>query len=175
MTNNEFGLVLLTLAVFLGGVHGLGYLFERLHQPRLVGEILTGILLGPWVLKLLAPSIFYRLFNTYSTTQTILGFVYNLGLVLLMFCSGSETRRLMAKENQRQVFTLIGVADVANFTLVLRLGSAGRHLPVGSPGYRYCTCQSRHNRANHYRHCDRTHFRHSDLHGRCHAHCASDT
>lgn len=125
MTNNEFGLVILALAFFLGSVHGLGYLFERMRQPRLVGEILAGILLGPWVLKLIAPSIFYQLFNSYATTQTILGFVYNLGLILLMFCSGSETRRLMAKENRRQVFTLIGVADVANFTLVLSLGFAG--------------------------------------------------
>ena len=125
MTNAEFGFVILALALFLGGVHGLGYLFERLRQPRLVGEILAGILLGPWVLKLIAPSIFHQLFNSFGTTQTILGFVYNLGLILLMFCSGSETRRLMAKENQRQIFTLIGVADVANFALVLSLGFAG--------------------------------------------------
>lgn len=131
MTSTEFGFVILTLAFFLGGVHGLGYVFERFRQPRLVGEILAGILLGPWVLKLIAPSIFHQLFNSYGTTQTILGFVYNLGLILLMFCSGSETRRLMAKENQRQVFTLIGVADVANFTLVLSLGFAG-FLPLAA-------------------------------------------
>jgi Kef-type K+ transport system membrane component KefB len=123
MSSSEFGLFILTLSVFLLGVHGLGAVFARLRQPKLVGEILAGILLGPWVLKLIAPSVYGTLFSDKAGPP--LGFIYNLGLILLMFCSGSETRRLLAKENRRQTYTLIGVADVANFTLVLSLGFAG--------------------------------------------------
>ena len=55
----EFGHFVLTIAILLVAVHGLGYLAERLKQPRIVGivgEILAGILLGPFVLKLLAPA-----------------------------------------------------------------------------------------------------------------------
>jgi hypothetical protein len=30
-----------------------------------------------------------------------MGFLYLLGLILLMFCSGAEARRLLAKKNRR--------------------------------------------------------------------------
>ena len=43
----EFGHFVLTFAVLLVAVHGLGYIAERLKQPRIVGEILAGIVLGP--------------------------------------------------------------------------------------------------------------------------------
>lgn len=79
-------------------MHGLGYLTERLKQPRIVGEILAGILLGPFVLKLLAPRAFAELFSFSPSASTVTGFLYQLGLILLMFCSGAETRRLLAKE-----------------------------------------------------------------------------
>ena len=96
----EFGQFVLTIAVLLVAVHGLGYLAERLKQPRIVGEILAGVLLGPWVLKLIAPTAFARLFSFSPSAATVMGFLYQLGLILLMFCSGAETRRLLAKENR---------------------------------------------------------------------------
>jgi Kef-type K+ transport system membrane component KefB len=43
----EFGHFVLTIAILLVAVHGLGYLAERLKQPRIVGEILAGILSDP--------------------------------------------------------------------------------------------------------------------------------
>ncbi|MGE0406601.1 MAG: hypothetical protein AB7O65_09890 [Candidatus Korobacteraceae bacterium] len=49
MSSTEIGLVVLTLSVLVASVHGLGYVFERLRQPKLVGEILAGVLLGPFV------------------------------------------------------------------------------------------------------------------------------
>ena len=36
----EFGHFVLTIAILLVAVHGLGYIAERLKQPRIVGEIL---------------------------------------------------------------------------------------------------------------------------------------
>src|SRR5580704_1444544 len=124
----EFGHFVLTIAVLLVAVHGLGYLAERLNQPRIVGEILAGILLGPFVLKLFAFS---------PSSATVLGFLYQLGLILLMFCSGAETRRLLAKENRRNTFLLLTVSDLASFALVLGLGFAGLlplHLLTGASG-----------------------------------------
>lgn len=117
--------MLLTLGVLLVMVHAFGWLAERLRQPRLVGEILGGILIGPFVLKALAPSVFEKLFAFSPKEDTVLGFLYSLGLILLMFCSGAATRRLLARENRRQTYTLIGVSDVVNFSLVLGLGFAG--------------------------------------------------
>jgi Kef-type K+ transport system membrane component KefB len=137
MSAVEFGHFVLTIAILLVAVHGLGYLAERLKQPRIVGEILAGILLGPFVLNLLAPTAFAKLFSFSPSASTVLGFLYQLGLILLMFCSGAETRRLLAKENRRNTFLLLTVSDLASFALVLGLGFAGLiplHLLTGTSG-----------------------------------------
>ena len=54
-----------------------------------------------------------------------MGLVDQLGLRLPMFCSGSEARRLVAKENRRNTFLLLTVSDLACFALVLGMGFAG--------------------------------------------------
>lgn len=41
---------MISLAVILSAAHLVGHAFERLGQPRLVGEIVAGGLLGPHVL-----------------------------------------------------------------------------------------------------------------------------
>jgi Kef-type K+ transport system membrane component KefB len=133
----EFGHFVLTIAILLIAVHGLGYIAERLKQPRIVGEIVAGILLGPFVLKLLAPAAFTKLFLFSPSAGTVMGFLYQLGLILLMFCSGAETRRLLAKENRRNTFLLLTVSDLASFALVLGLGFGGLlplHLLTGPAG-----------------------------------------
>jgi Kef-type K+ transport system membrane component KefB len=125
MSASEFGQFVLTIATLLAAVHGLGYISERLRQPRIVGEILAGILLGPFVLKLLAPIAFARLFDFSPNANNVLGFLYQLGLILLMFCSGAETRRLLAKENRVKTVLLITVSDLSSFIFVLGLGFLG--------------------------------------------------
>lgn len=137
MSAIEFGHFVLTIAALLVAVHGLGYIAERLKQPRIVGEILAGILLGPFVLKLFAPTAFAKLFSFSPNAGTVMGFLYQLGLILLMFCSGAETRRLLAKENRRNTFLLLTVSDLSSFALVLGLGFAGLlplHLLTGTAG-----------------------------------------
>lgn len=129
MSASEFGHFVLTIASLLAAVHGLGYIAERLKQPRILGEILAGILLGPFVLKVVAPSAYGELFSFSASAGTVMGFLYQLGLVLLMFCSGAETRRLLAKENRRNTFLLLTVSDLASFALVLTLGF-GHLLPL---------------------------------------------
>jgi Kef-type K+ transport system membrane component KefB len=47
--------VLLTLAIVVAAAQAGGALFARLGQPRVVGEIVAGIALGPSLLGLLAP------------------------------------------------------------------------------------------------------------------------
>jgi Kef-type K+ transport system membrane component KefB len=125
MSAADFGRFVLTLAILLAAVHGLGYLAERLKQPRIVGEILAGILLGPFVLKLVAPGAFGQVFTFSSSASTVMGFLYQLGLILLMFCSGAETRRLLASENRKKTILLITVSDIGSFLFVIGLGALG--------------------------------------------------
>src|SRR5438270_5817827 len=50
MPSSAIGPLILFLAILLTGAHLLGYLFARLRQPRVIGEILAGCILGPFVL-----------------------------------------------------------------------------------------------------------------------------
>ncbi|RPJ33759.1 MAG: cation:proton antiporter [Planctomycetaceae bacterium] len=129
MTEKEIGLSILTLGVFVGVVHILGYAFERLRQPRLVGEIIAGIMLGPFVLGQLSPSVFRLLFENpaaggQNKTSVVMSFVYWLGVLLLMFISGSQVRRLLSKENRRETAWILSVGTPLPFFLVLGLGLA---------------------------------------------------
>jgi Kef-type K+ transport system membrane component KefB len=125
MSNSEIGSVLLALSVLLAGTHFMGYVFVRLRQPRLVGEILAGILLGPFVLGRIAPSLAADLFGTsaeVSKISVVLGFIYWFGLILLMFISGSQVRRVLAQENRRETAWILGIGTPLPFFLVLGLG-----------------------------------------------------
>ncbi len=142
MSSDEVGTILLTLSVLLASTHFIGYVFVRLRQPRLVGEILAGILLGPFVLGRLAPSISAHLFGAsaeISTINVVTGFLYWFGLLLLMFISGSQVRRVLAQENRRETAWILGVGTPLPFFLVLGLGMFSL-LPVeslvGSAGQR---------------------------------------
>src|SRR5437899_1891019 len=57
MSDAQIGPIVLILLVLLAGAHLLGYLFAKLHQPRVIGEIAAGMLLGPMFLGRIAPRL----------------------------------------------------------------------------------------------------------------------
>jgi Kef-type K+ transport system membrane component KefB len=125
MSNNEIGNILLALSVLLASAHFTGYVFQRLGQPRLVGEIFAGILVGPFILGRIAPAISADLFGAsgeLSPISIVLGFIYWFGLLLLMFISGSQVRRVLAQENQKETAWILGIGTPVPFFLVLALG-----------------------------------------------------
>lgn len=126
MTTDEMAPLVLALAILVASAHAVGYLFERLRQPRLVGEILTGVLLGPCVLGRWSGELSSALFGTAGDkTEVVLGFIYWLGLLLLMFVSGSQTRHIMGHENRRETVLLVAIGTPIPFFIVLFLGLAG--------------------------------------------------
>ena len=66
----------------------LGALAQRLHQPRVIGEIVGGIVLGPSVLGGYLPGLEEHLFAPAVRSQ--LNLLGQLGLVLFMFLIGLE-------------------------------------------------------------------------------------
>src|SRR5438874_2333776 len=126
MSNSEFGLLSLVLVVLLGTAHFLGYLFARLRQPRVIGEILAGVLLGPSVLAHFAPSSTVAIAlagqaqsSTAASHQSALGFLFNLGLLLLMFVSGAETKNLFNNQDRRELTWLGLVGTGLPFIIAL--------------------------------------------------------
>jgi Kef-type K+ transport system membrane component KefB len=98
----------------------LGYLFVKLRQPKVVGEIFAGIVLGPALLGRLP--VIQHLLRDGNNQGHILDFVYWLGLLLLMFLSGAETRQLFTREERREVGWLAIVGTGLPFLLALLLG-----------------------------------------------------
>lgn len=127
MSSDQLAAVLISLAILIACGHLLGHLCVRLRQPRLIGEIVVGIVLGPFVLGKIAPALTTGLFGdpgtTKQATSTVLGFTYWLGLLLLMFISGSEARRVLASENRKATGWILAVGTSIPFIIVLILGS----------------------------------------------------
>jgi Kef-type K+ transport system membrane component KefB len=128
MSNSEFGNFAALLLLLFAAAHALGYLFSRLHQPRVVGEILAGVLLGPSVLGHFFPNFISRLSGGASPQHEVaLSFLYNLGLLLLMFASGAETKGLFCPKDRREVAWLGIVGTAIPFAVAIGLAP---HFPV---------------------------------------------
>ncbi|MEO8295121.1 MAG: cation:proton antiporter [Gemmatimonadota bacterium] len=86
--------LILQIVVILIMARGVGFIFRRIHQPQVVGEMVAGILIGPSLLGWLAPHVSARLFPPES-----LGFLNALsqiGVLAFMFVVGLEINpRLM--------------------------------------------------------------------------------
>ena len=121
MSNSDLTSILLILLLLVGLSQLLGYLFTRLRQPKVVGEILAGIILGPALLGKIriGPSTFVEITTHHAT---ILNFIYWLGLLLLMFLSGAETRELFTRQERREVSWLALVGTGIPFLVGLALG-----------------------------------------------------
>lgn len=120
LTNQQITSILLVLLLLVGLAQLLGYLFVKLLQPKVIGEILAGVVLGPALLGRLP--FLGHLMQTARTQSGVLDFVYWLGLLLLMFLSGAETRQLFTREERREVGWLAIVGSGIPFVLGLVFG-----------------------------------------------------
>jgi Kef-type K+ transport system membrane component KefB len=80
--------VLLALAVVLIAGHVLGRLLVAVGQPPVIGEVVSGILLGPSLLGRVAPGVESYLFP--DSARPALAVVAQLGVILYMFVVGLE-------------------------------------------------------------------------------------
>ena len=120
MSNSDLTSVLFILLLLVGLAQLCGYFFVKLRQPKVVGEILAGIVLGPDLIGRLPFAS--GLMEATKHQVNILNFVYWLGLLLLMFLSGTETHELFGREERREVAWLAIVGTGMPFVLGLMLG-----------------------------------------------------
>ena len=121
MSNSDLTSVLLLLLLLLATAQLLGYLFSRLRQPKVVGEILAGVVLGPAVIGRIPAAGW--IVQTADHQANVFNFVYWLGLLLLMFLSGAETQQLFTREERREVGLLAVVGTGIPFVLALAFGT----------------------------------------------------
>lgn len=115
MANDTLSRVLAALVASLVAAHVMGALFQRFRQPRAIGEIAGGLLLGPTVLGAVSPGAERWLFAKTGAPGEVFGAVAQLGLLLLMFCSGTELRKAVDRAQGRLVGMVAGIGIVLPF------------------------------------------------------------
>jgi Kef-type K+ transport system membrane component KefB len=95
--------LLAAIAALMVAAHTLGSLFTRFRQPRVIGEIAAGLVLGPTLLGHLAPGPESWLLPAAGVTPTVLGALYQLGLLLLLFCAGTQIRSALRRDEGKTV------------------------------------------------------------------------
>jgi Kef-type K+ transport system membrane component KefB len=107
--------LLIQIALVLGVARVVGWLFQRLHQPRVVGEMAAGILLGPSVLGWLTPPLAASLFP--PDQLGALHALSQLGLLLFMFLVGLELQPQSLRGQGHAAVVISHTSIVAPFAL----------------------------------------------------------
>lgn len=106
LADQEIIVTFWALASLLAGAFIVGWIFEKLQAPKVVGEIIGGMLFGGTFLGAVMPGVMRYIFDGYSEEGKVLNIFYQLGLAFLMFSSGYHTEINLQKKNARIFLTL---------------------------------------------------------------------
>jgi len=127
----EFLTLLLQIVVVCGAARVVGALFARMRQPRVIGEIVAGIILGPSLLGWLAPSASAFLFAPAGLGS--LRSLSEVGVVIFMFLVGLELDVREIRQMGRTVALISGVSILMPFLGGICLAML-IHQRLASPG-----------------------------------------
>lgn len=96
-----------------------GWVFRKIGQPSVIGEIIAGIVLGPSLLGLYFPEYSLALFPLESLGN--LQFLSQIGLILFMFVIGMELDLKILKNRANDAVVISHVSIVFPFTLGIGL------------------------------------------------------
>ena len=122
LTNNTtepIAILLLQIILILLVSRFFGYLFSKINQPTVIGEILAGIILGPSLLGKFFPEVFNFLF-----TENTMGNLYilsQIGLILFMFVIGMELNIDNIKHRTSQIIVISHSSIIIPFALGMLL------------------------------------------------------
>ena len=104
-----FAQLLCAFALLLAAAHIIGTAFVYFRLPRVIGEIVGGLLLGPTLLSHLFPGAMSWVFSKAGPAPTVFAVAYQIGLILLMYASGSQLRSFVEK-GEKKVVVLLSLA-----------------------------------------------------------------
>jgi Kef-type K+ transport system membrane component KefB len=126
MSEHAVGQLVLFILIILTSAHLFGALFSRLRQPRVIGEILGGLLVGPSLLKISAGA-------DAALSRPALDVLYWIGLIMLMFLSGAETQGLFRREERKPVAWIGIVGTGLPFVIALLLSTRFKLIALLGP------------------------------------------
>jgi len=96
-----------------------GWIFKKIGQPSVIGEIIAGIFLGPSVVGMYFPEFSHVLFPTESLGN--LQFLSQIGLILFMFVIGMELDLKVLKNKANDAVIISHASIVIPFALGMLL------------------------------------------------------
>ncbi|TXI04995.1 MAG: cation:proton antiporter [Rhizobium sp.] len=110
---------------------GLGTVFQKIGQPRVIGEVIAGILLGPSLLGRISPEATAFLLPT--AVMPTLGMLAQLGVILYMFLVGLELNSELLRDRAHTTVAISHASIMAPFLLgaALALAAYQRYAPDG--------------------------------------------
>jgi len=122
ITNNlahPVGLVLAQIVTILIVSRIFAFIFKKIHQPTVIGEIIAGIVLGPSLLGLLFPEFSSALFPENSLGN--LSLLSQIGLILFMFMVGMELDIKVIQNKVKDAVVVSNAGILIPFTLGIAL------------------------------------------------------
>ncbi|MFN5319240.1 MAG: cation:proton antiporter [Bacteroidia bacterium] len=116
---HDLSILIIQIITILAVSRTVGILFSRMGQPTVIGEILSGIILGPSLLGQWYPDIFNFLFPIKSLPN--LKFLSQIGLILFMFVIGMELDLGTIRKRFKDAVFISHVGIIFPFTLGLAL------------------------------------------------------
>jgi Kef-type K+ transport system membrane component KefB len=104
----QIGIILITARIF-------GWLFHKIHQPKVVGEMVAGFILGPSFLGWLTPSVSAALFP--SNSLEFLNSLSQIGLLIFMFLVGLDLKPQILRERSHVALVTSHVSIIFPYLL----------------------------------------------------------
>ncbi len=96
---------------------GCGRIMQRFNQPRVLGELFGGILLGPTLFGALAPGLYAGLFPAAGNTAVLRGGIIRIGMLFFMFVAGLEVQLSQARRLGAGIAMTSGLGIAVPFAL----------------------------------------------------------
>ena len=113
------GLILAQIITIIIVSRIFAFIFRKIHQPTVIGEIIAGIALGPSLLGMLFPEFSLALFPEHSLGN--LSLLSQVGLILFMFMVGMELDVKVIQTKVRDAVVVSNAGILIPFTLGIGL------------------------------------------------------
>lgn len=110
---STIGILLLQIIAILVTARIFGWIFLKLGQPTVIGEIVAGIVLGPSVLGHLLPEVSGFLFRPESLAN--INILSEIGLILFMFAIGMELDITEVRKKLKETILISHTSTVVPF------------------------------------------------------------
>ncbi|MEO0058450.1 MAG: hypothetical protein RLZZ312_97 [Bacteroidota bacterium] len=117
--HHPLAILLLQIITIIVVARFFGWVFKKIGQPSVIGEIIAGIALGPSLLGMYFPEISLALFPKASLPN--LQFLSQIGLILFMYVIGMELDLKILKNRANDAVVISHVSIIFPFTLGIGL------------------------------------------------------